>query len=323
MVPASTSKKGNVLKLIFNFLFLLGLCFNFCGCGPSSERLSIDDNSVDENYFGVIRGQKVDAQIASELGIVAIEFYQAKSFGEKILLGFCTGTLIDQNIVLTAAHCFDKKFFPGKVTAQVVFESRLHPFDPKSKLSRSAQVIKTLSHPLYNTELFKRTNLPAYDHDIALLVFEGSAPSNYQFANIDTDKKTNYSNLSEKVYGYGRAQDYSGRKNEDVFHSTGTLHQGLVKIRPDFLHFTDRYYVKPSASRQTFCQGDSGGPHFLNTPQGLKQIGVSSSTFGHKLKNGLKSCSGEGQVTKVSPFYKWIQVEKENLIKHLMIEERK
>ena len=196
------------------------------------------------------------------------------------------------------------------------------------------EVLKVTNHPLYNTQPGVRTNWrPAnnssapnqpyqqtflsYNHDIAVLVFKGSAPKNYRFAKLASKETADQSGKSEHVYGFGRSIDYSGETGERLDFSAGTLREGFVQIKENFLKIKDRYYIQKNSKKQMICQGDSGGPHYLEGKISRTLIGVTSAGLGRTLANGRKSCFDEAQVTKVAPFYQWIKSEEKKLLNDL------
>ena len=312
---------GRRLPLKIFILALLALSIFGCGAQPQNRSLQAF------NFSGVINGDLVSPEKAASQGLVLIEFYRTNSGGEVSTAGFCSGTLIGPQTVLTAAHCLDTKLLHGVTKTKIIFEVNREP----NSNPRALDVVSSSAHPLYNSETIVIKNMQAstthpkkktpvlntysaYDHDIAILVFKGTAPSEYKIAQLDTDARSDRAGLNEKVYGFGRSANYSGKKDEPLVFSSGILRSGYLQIKSDYSESKDRYFVQQNSNQQSLCQGDSGGPHFLSTPSGDQLIGVSSASLGATFKNGRKSCSQEGQVTKVAPFYAWIQNEEKKLL---------
>ena len=308
------------MKLLILFLLVLSVV----ACGPQQE----NHLSANSEFSGVINGKPVTEKTAASLGLVLIEFYRASQVpGELSFIGFCSGTLVGRHTVLTAAHCFDPHLLPGGVAAKVIFEiERL-----ENSQALAFNVFKSSNHPLYNTQPGVRavprlsdnsSTFLSYDHDIAVLVFNGTAPKNYQIAKMASNLTSNHAGETEHVYGFGRSVDYNGDADEIVIQSSGVLREGSVQIKDNFLMLSDRYYIEKNSNNQMSCQGDSGGPHFLEGKNSKIVIGVTSAALGRTLANGRKSCLDEAQVTKVAPFYQWIKKEEKKLLEELTQEYR-
>jgi tryptase len=267
----------------------------FVGCGKvPSKRMS------DTNGDSIINGIPVEKrESAASKSVVMVEIMNA----DNQRLGFCSGTLIESNIVLTAAHCFDLRLFPNMRKFNVLFVNSLRERSP-------AVARKGVAYSLsasYNSE-------GVLDHDIAVLLFQNSAPSGFAPVRIDENVNANYGSKVLFVYGYGRTVDYNGNPNQPEAPNPGVLHRGLMIVDSDYNRYPDRYLTKLD-SETTICQGDSGGPQFFNERNVLKVVGVNSAVFGRELPNGKRSCKSQGQATKVARFAPWIKKEIKGLKK--------
>lgn len=225
------------------------------------------------------------------------------------VMGFCTGTLIAAQTVLSAGHCFDEINNKGFAGFNIVFTNNYEVFFGGSVLVRETtrKGLKYKRHPSYNS-----TN-KYYDHDIAIATFDGGIPEGYGIVSIDTNSNASYSGQSVYVYGYGRSKDYTGLPNEDIYAWLGQLHRGAMKIDSKYNRFKDRYWLNSNIP-VFICQGDSGGPQFHHENGVLKVIGVNSAVHGKRLPNGQVSCQGIAQATKVAPFATWIKNTRAQLL---------
>jgi secreted trypsin-like serine protease len=235
---------------------------------------------------GIVGGEKVKKTSWVSRGTVFIlqkESHQTAS---------CSGTLIDRNIVLTAAHCVDQSVdSPQKVS--VYFSNQPEcdrDHDVLEGKKRSVEAIEI--HPSWNT------NSPrAIGHgDIAILRIEGEAPS--QFKAVPLSSEFLLSPTSQILLaGFGMVNpDYYGSFGAPVS-LRAAYTQPLAPAQKNYLLSLTSVDRNPSISElheydnsptnellyidQTqgdgICGGDSGGPSFMKNSSGdYVLIGVAS-----------------------------------------------
>lgn len=287
--------KKSVLRLL-----MFGLVFGLVAC---NQQLSGSSAVNTSEGSAIINGQiKTVRDTPASRSVVMIEMVNTRGFA----ITFCTATLVGPNTILTAAHCFDPKMMPGLASFRVLFENT-YTMTGKREAREGLAFVR---YPDYNSKL-------VYDHDIAIGVFAGTIPQGFSTVALDTNENANYSNMLTYVYGYGRTVNYTGDKYENPRYSAGTLYRGVLKIDNFYKETPDRYFSVVEWPSH-LCQGDSGGPQFYDKDGVLKVIGVNSAVFGEKLPNGMQSCLGRSQATKVSAFYPWIKKEERRLLQQYL-----
>lgn len=196
----------------------------------------------------------------------------------------CTGTLIGEQIVLTAAHCVD----PNSTDLVVYFGTNFKQPDPN--LVRSA--IKAVVHPSYNSSRGEDIG------DVAVVRFDGSSPQEFKPAPLLKDFKGVLKNTRVVVAGYGL--DWSWI----VKAGSGILRTVELRIQDPFFSKTEM--MIDQSIRKGICSGDSGGPAYLKLNGALFVAGVASR--GDSIPIPLApNCFIMSIFTRVDVYADWIQ----------------
>ncbi|OFZ19723.1 MAG: hypothetical protein A2X94_16855 [Bdellovibrionales bacterium GWB1_55_8] len=162
----------------------------------------------------------------------------------------CTGSIIEDDIILTAAHCID-----GAIKTTIVFGTELR------KARHVTLATATFVAPGY------RTN--AKTPDIALVRFEGGLPAGYETAEIMPSTRSPKKRERVILAGYG----ITSMKEQK---GSGVLRQVEQTITsssgPQAYEVTVTQRGKTGA-----CPGDSGGPAY--TENGHQLFGIASRIF--------------------------------------------
>jgi secreted trypsin-like serine protease len=207
---------------------------------------------------------------------IALMNIQVKSDGT--FWNSCGASLIDQDSVLTAAHCLVGVFDPKKHKLQVYVGRTV-----RSSNQGQVRDWKSISiHPNYNPQN------SAYD---AAVINLGRAVMGITPINLATSTQNNLESPGSKatVAGWGNTfanpPDPPGPSN-----NPDRMHEAQVPIYSDAsaqqaLRQRDIVYLPPlmigaGGKEVDSCQGDSGGPLFTQVSGKYTQIGIVSSGYG-------------------------------------------
>lgn len=220
----------------------------------------------------------------------------------------CSGTLIDKNTVLTAAHCFNNASTP--YASSVLATADLYCSSGFNK-NLMYEISSVYIHPQYKMENEPSKNSP--DYDLAVVKFSGMLPDHYQPLKLSEknilDETLLQSNLQIILSGYGRTSTQSDEPPELRFLKKPFQFLFFNKSDPltgkkiDLIRDMSLIGVKQTDSRGA-CNGDSGGPLLLETPNGYEIIGVASYLEGYN--NNTICENGNIYYTYIANYADWI-----------------
>jgi secreted trypsin-like serine protease len=237
------------------------------GCGGAKPSATL----APQTSNGIVNGTTVPATDALAKSIVALVFKAKENNVEKTAL--CTGTILDSETILTAAHCVkdvDKM--------AVVFTNDLSQLTQATATDLVRKMDRTAINSLYTGN----------DNDVALVHFVGGLPAGFvpvQLINSDIQ-------LGEgtqlHVMGFG-VSDPTNNQGAGVLRQTDSP---LLGGQDDWLVSDE--------SHTGVCFGDSGGPAFVQQNGQWIQIGVAHAVTDNK-------CSQYATHLNLGMFIPWIQ----------------
>ncbi len=196
----------------------------------------------------------------------------------------CTGIVLKQELVLTAAHCIE----PG-------LAYKLYELDAERKPTFH-DLARTVVHPRFSKANFDANRATP---DLALLKLAAPLPANFLAATLSAPRARVAVGERFAVVGYGVTAPRDNRsaavlRRADLI---ATGQPGNLQLR----------LFDPATKGETpglgACTGDSGGPVYEERDGKRLVYGVISWTTGPKLSDG---CGGLTGVTPLELHLKWI-----------------
>lgn len=288
-------------------LGVIAAVFWLTACGmPLRSTVSIKGDT------GIIGGTVVPEGVMPSENIVGI--YDA--LNEAI----CTGSLIGEGLVLTAAHCvFDTK--PHKL--QILFAPDLMALLSTTEVDIKQQYMRDVESFIYHEKYDPETQEenPFDWSDIAVIKFKGTTPAGFKPVAMLSDAKLIKPGMQAVMAGYGvtsvKTFPVEARKVKDLKKKieSGEVacdddNQNCIEIEMSgdgelYQTHADIAYVIRSEIRldeskgRATCSGDSGGPLYLVQDGQYMLIGVTS--------RGSALCDKVGIYTNTAYYLNWIQ----------------
>lgn len=207
--------------------------------------------------------------------------------------GLCTGSLISNNTVLTAAHCLE-----GVKKVMVL----LNPDLKGGQRLVGVEAAKGVIHPLYG-------KLPGNNFDIGFVKFRGDLPAGFAPLPILNTPALMPSGTPLTMVGYGKLQDRvkkdtSGVKRTIVNRSVKYIPLSMERGVPESLMLNLTVFGQSPV--RGVCHGDSGGPAYIRTVSGWEIAGVMSSYISSRESPNCES--GEAAiVTFPGDYIRWLR----------------
>merc|ERR1712062_62473 len=286
-------KKENMIKTLVNFTTILVASVLIQVPHPSSARPNVQAPSkpqherlkkLKENY-GKITSQDIfggDDVQDHEFPWMAALVYETTSPNTNHSVVACGGSLISDNVILTAAHCLPSFKPKGKKYEYVLKRVKLGHALLSSNLIKEIDIESKLAHPSWNGDLWN----PA---DIALLKLSEHVQFNIGINPICLPKDYSEDELANKdifenfvVAGWGKTlwnhsepwTDLMQKLNLDFIDCRSEEAYGRRRKVNSHICASGEKYISDS------CKGDSGGPlmgiNLLNYTGQTEAVGITS-----------------------------------------------
>lgn len=214
---------------------------------------------------------------------------------------FCAGTLINEQWVMTAAHCVVDQT-ANKIIA-TVGEYNLS----SNPDTNSTNIIKIIIHPAFDEKTF--------NNDIALLKLSETLAQETvsRLSSTETTQSISVDNITATAIGWGSTLAYASTSDgQDIPVSYPNI---LRQVTLPLLSSQSCKDVMPSTTDNMICagdvinggldscQGDSGGPLLVESATAAIQQQIGIVSFGQ----GCAQPQTAGVYTKVSNYQDWIE----------------
>ncbi len=248
-------------KLVLGLVSVLVLA----ACSPSEQ-----SSTLNVNGDSIIGGREVEEGEAIIKSIVAV--YDAA--GGQL----CTGSLLENNLVLTAAHCVTSD-------QMYIFFDRVLEAG-----SISRKVDKAAISPYWATNQDHDTNTG----DVAVLHFKGTIPLGYEPATFLKSKRSLRQGRQTILAGYGMSNGVTGE-------GAGILRMTTVSIlNPSF---SETEVIVDQQFGNGACHGDSGGPAYILANGKYYLWGITS----RGVEDPDNNCSKFAAYTNALEYLPWIK----------------
>jgi secreted trypsin-like serine protease len=219
-----------------------------------------------KNKAAIINGQNVTDVEDYALSTVALV---AERDGQ--LWPFCTGTLISQNLVVTAAHCVE---IFERIQPKILFGTTI-PTDLSDP--RVVDVEEAISNRDFGVN--QKTGLTK--GDVAVIKLVGGAPEGYKPVPVLKDVSGIKAGDAISLIGWGRMSETESKR-------TTNLQKTVVEVA----QVRDEEIVTDQTKGTGACNGDSGGPAYIETSKGLVLAGATRGP-----EEGYVDCRNYGNYT--------------------------
>lgn len=184
-------------------------------------------------------------------------------FGEKVRTPLCTGTLIAPRVVLTAAHCFDRRR-PG-------FAFGVGNYTERARVTRGRVII----HPRYESER-------DLAYDVAYLVLTTGVP---EVTPMPVRLAAHMESCDYESVGYGVSKDGYEITADGLVDGEDLGERKLLTLCADADYVPERHNaIRARSVSAAICAGDSGGP-LIYEPTG-ELVGVASNIASRNCGSG-------------------------------------
>jgi len=227
---------------------------------------------------GVMGGEKIGIESPMARSTVAL-------YDERMGT-LCTGTLITEELVLTAAHCV----YPGTLTLLVYFVQNIKEATAFSR----KYAFKAIRHENYKSGGEDKKDAA----DIALVRISGPLPAGYKPVPFysDTDKIKASDEMIVAGYGLSWAWGMKG--------GAGVLRSTTLKVKDP--QFSRTEFTFNQSLKHGVCSGDSGGPAYIKKDGKIYLVGVASRGGSYDVV-GAPKCSVDSTYTRVDAYAAWIK----------------
>lgn len=286
--------------------------FSVTACHKSLQLDSVKKSKMPSTQnSAIINGQNVEEKSIYQQHVVGIYDFD-KGY-------ICTGTLYENNFVITAAHCL----ISPAAKIRVIFGLDMYEL----AAAREQDVVEATQRQVVNYKIHEDySDEVNYDkisdwNDIAVLKFSGKLPEGYAPVKLLKDENviTRKSTLFLVGYGvsevesfeveYKKSKDFQKQiangevvcdddnKNCLQINQSG---DGILRQTKTQVFSLQETEFRLQEKHTGTCSGDSGGPAFVQNAQGeFLLAGVTS--------RGSMLCNDQGVYTSVPAFIPWIE----------------